>query len=143
MNDPKCSELGWKCTPLTVETYGCWGAGARETLAVETYGCWGAEARETLSHLATRLAIPMRCTKSQATAAIYGRLSLTLVRSCARALLSRARPSLVVTGRQYFWFPLLFLVYIILCIIAINKNNNKSNPPPPPNKKSDNNIVFK
>ena len=92
---------------LAVETYGCWGAEARETLAVETYGCWGAEARETLavetygcwgaetlSCLATRLAIPMRCTKSQATAAIYGRLSLTLVRSCARALLSRAGPSL-------------------------------------------------
>eukprot|EP00731_Ephydatia_muelleri_P028343 Em0019g1216a len=114
MNDPKCSELGWKCTPLAVETYGCWDAEARETLAVETYGCWdaearetlavetygcwGAEARETLSRLATRLAIPMRCTKSQATAAIYGRLSLTLVRSCARALLSRAGPSLVITA---------------------------------------------
>ena len=82
MNDPKCSELGWKCTPL----------------AVETYGCWGAEARETLSRLATRLAIPMRCNKSQATDAIYGRLSLTLVRSCARALLSRAGPSLIITG---------------------------------------------
>ena len=82
MNDPKCSELGWKCTPL----------------AVETYDCWGAEARETLSRLATRLAISMRCTKSQATAAIYGRLSLPLVRSCARALLSRAGPSLVITG---------------------------------------------
>ena len=81
-NDPKCSEWGWKCTPL----------------AVETYGCWGAEARETLSCLATCLAIPMRCTKSKATASIYGRLSLTLVRSCARALLSRAGPSLVVTG---------------------------------------------
>eukprot|EP00731_Ephydatia_muelleri_P005639 Em0002g1815a len=49
LNDPKCSQLGWKCTPLTVETYGCWGAEARETLAVETYGCWGAEARETLA----------------------------------------------------------------------------------------------
>ena len=81
MNDPKCSELGWKCTHL----------------ALETYGCWGVEARETLSCLATRLAIPMRCTKSQATAAIYGRLSLTLVRSCARALLSRVGPSLVIT----------------------------------------------
>ena len=32
-----------------METYGCWGAEARETLAVETYGCWGAEARETLA----------------------------------------------------------------------------------------------
>ena len=49
LNDPKCSELGWKCTPLAVETYGCWGAEARETLAVETYGCWVAEARETLA----------------------------------------------------------------------------------------------
>eukprot|EP00731_Ephydatia_muelleri_P003057 Em0001g3057a len=48
LNDPKCSEFSWKCTPL----------------AVETYGCWCAEARETLSRLATRLAIPMRCTKS-------------------------------------------------------------------------------
>ena len=82
LNDPKCSVLGWKCTPL----------------AVETYGCWGVEARETLSRLATHLAIPMRYTKSQATASIYGRLSLTLVRSCARALLSRAGPSLVITG---------------------------------------------
>ena len=63
LNDPNCLELGWKCTPI----------------AVETYGCWGAEARETLSRLATRLAIPIRCTKFQATAAIYGRLSLTLV----------------------------------------------------------------
>eukprot|EP00731_Ephydatia_muelleri_P026909 Em0018g1009a len=107
LNDPKCSKLSWKCTPLAVETYGCWGAEARETLAVETYGCWGAEARETLAvetygcwgaearetlavetygcwgaearetllHLAAHLAIPMRCTKSQATASIYGRFS--------------------------------------------------------------------
>ena len=36
-NDPKCSELGWKCT----------------LLALETYGCWGAEAGVTLSRLAT------------------------------------------------------------------------------------------
>ena len=54
VDEPKCSELGWKCIPLTLETY----------------GCWGAEAKETLSRLATCLAIPMRCTKSQATAAI-------------------------------------------------------------------------
>ena len=24
-NDVKCSELGWSCIPLAVETYGCWG----------------------------------------------------------------------------------------------------------------------
>ena len=82
LNDPKCLELGLKCTPL----------------ALETYGCCGAEAREILSRLATRLAIPIRCTKSQATASIDGRLNLTSVRSCARALLSRAGPLLVVTG---------------------------------------------
>ena len=28
-NDVKCSELGWSCIPLAVETYGCWGAEAR------------------------------------------------------------------------------------------------------------------
>ncbi|KAL5479945.1 hypothetical protein EMCRGX_G023548 [Ephydatia muelleri] len=85
-NDGKCGDLDPKCSVLSTP------------LAVETYGCWGAEARERLSRLATRLAIPMRCTKSQDTAAIYGRLNLTLVRSCARALLSRAGPSFVVTG---------------------------------------------
>ena len=95
--DPKCSKLGWKCTPL----------------AVETYGCWSAEARETLSRLATRLAIPIRCTKSQATAYIYGKLSLTLVRSCARALLSIAGPSLVITA----W---LIVFYFVCCFLCVN-----------------------
>ena len=85
-NGPKCSELGWKCTPL----------------AVETYGCWGAEARETLSRLATRLAIPMRCTKSKATAPIYGKLSLTLVRSCARAGPSLVGSILTVSVFNFF-----------------------------------------
>ena len=65
-SDPKCSERGWKCIPL----------------AVETYGCWGAEARDFSPRLTTCLAVPMQCTKCQATAAIYGRLSRTLVRSC-------------------------------------------------------------
>ena len=96
LNDSKCSELGWKCTPL----------------AVETYGCWGAEAGETLSRLATCLAIPMRCTKSQATASIYGQLSLTLVRSCARA-----GPSLVDSILTVSVFYFLFLVcYVVICI---------------------------
>ena len=48
-SDPKCSERGWKCIPL----------------AVETYGCWGAEARDFSPRLATRLAVPMQCTKSR------------------------------------------------------------------------------
>eukprot|EP00731_Ephydatia_muelleri_P013482 Em0007g792a len=40
-NDPKCSELGWVCIPL----------------AVETYGNWGREAQSTFSRLASHLAI--------------------------------------------------------------------------------------
>ena len=62
-SDPKCSERGWKCIPL----------------AVKTYGCWGAEARDFSPRLATCLTVPMQ---SPATAAIYGRLSRTLVRFC-------------------------------------------------------------
>ena len=47
-NDAKCSELGWTCIPI----------------AVETYGCWGAEAMQTLSRLASRLATRGNCFKS-------------------------------------------------------------------------------
>ena len=73
-NDVKCSELGWSCIPL----------------AVETYGCWGAEACLHLSHLASCLAARLNCSKSHATSTLYGRLNLVLVRANARALLSRA-----------------------------------------------------
>ena len=64
-NDVKCSELGWSCIPL----------------AVETYGCWGAEARLHLSRLASRLAARLYCSKSHATSTLYGRLNLVLVRA--------------------------------------------------------------
>ena len=47
----KCSELGWSCI----------------SLAVETYGCWGAEARLHLSCLASCLAARLNCSKSHAT----------------------------------------------------------------------------
>eukprot|EP00731_Ephydatia_muelleri_P005623 Em0002g1799a len=40
-NDPKCAELGWRCIPL----------------AVESYGAWGPEASKAFSQVATRLAI--------------------------------------------------------------------------------------
>ena len=76
-NDAKCSELGWSCIPI----------------AVETYGCWGAEAMQTLSCLASRLATRGNCSKSHATCLLYGRFSLTLMRANARALLSRAGSS--------------------------------------------------
>ena len=74
-NDFKCAERGWVCIPL----------------AVESYGCWGMEAQQSFMRLAARLAIQMGCNKSQATTILYQRLSLSLVRAYARALLSRAR----------------------------------------------------
>ena len=73
-NDSKCAERGWVCIPL----------------AVESYGCWGMEAQQSFLRLAARLAIQMGCNKSQATTILYQRLSLSLVRANARALLSRA-----------------------------------------------------
>ena len=60
-------------------------------LAVESYGCWGTEAQQSFSRLTARLATQMGCNKSQATTILYQRLSLSLVRANARALLSRAR----------------------------------------------------
>ena len=72
-NDPKCSELGWVCIPL----------------AVETYGNWGKEARDTFSPLATRLAIGSPKSKSSCVYEIYSRLNLTLTRSIVRAIMSR------------------------------------------------------
>ena len=49
-NDAKCTELGWVCIPL----------------AVETYGCWGVEAQGSISRLAARLALQLQCSKSKA-----------------------------------------------------------------------------
>ena len=75
-NDPKCQELGWVCVPL----------------AVETYGNWGREAHTTFTRLATRLAICVSLPKSKVTADLFGRLSLVLTRSIARAILTRSLP---------------------------------------------------
>eukprot|EP00731_Ephydatia_muelleri_P013116 Em0007g426a len=47
-NDVKCSELGWLCIPLVVESY----------------GAWGKEAMESFSSLASRLAITSSRPKS-------------------------------------------------------------------------------
>ena len=76
-NDPKCQELGCMCVPL----------------AVETYGNWGREAHTTFTHLATRLAICVSLPKRRSLPAdLFGRLSLVLTRSIARAILSRSLP---------------------------------------------------
>ena len=75
VNDSKCVERGWVRIPR----------------AVESYGCWGMEAQQSFLRLAAHLTIQMGCNKSQATTILYQRLSLSLVRANARALLSRAR----------------------------------------------------
>ena len=75
-NDPKCQELGWLCVPL----------------AVKTYGNWGREAHTTFTRLATRLAICVSLPKSKVTTDLFGRLSLVLTRSIAKAILSRSLP---------------------------------------------------
>ena len=72
--DVKCSELGWRCTPL----------------AVETYGAWGAEACNTFSFIASRVAIMTNKSKSIILSNLYGKLSIILVRSNARAIMLRS-----------------------------------------------------
>ena len=75
-NDPKCQELGWVCVPL----------------AVKTYGNWSREAHTTFTCLATQLAICVSLLKSKVTADLFGRLSLVLTCSIARAMLMRSLP---------------------------------------------------
>ena len=47
-NDGKCKELGWRCIPLVVETY----------------GAWGSEATQVFSIVAPRLAVRTNSSKS-------------------------------------------------------------------------------
>ena len=75
-NDPKCSELGWVCVPM----------------AVETYGAWGKEATAIISSVASRLATSTCRPKSTILHEIYGRLNLNLVCANATAILSRIAP---------------------------------------------------
>eukprot|EP00731_Ephydatia_muelleri_P007475 Em0003g1723a len=72
VNDPKCSELGWVCVAL----------------AVETYSNWGKEAQATFSRLAACIATTSSCHKSQVLGEMYGRLNFTLVRAISRAILA-------------------------------------------------------
>ena len=78
-NDTKCAELSWKCIPL----------------AVESYGAWGPEALKAFSQVATRLAIRGNTSKSMTLTDLFGHLSHSLIRSNARAILSRSYSHLV------------------------------------------------
>ena len=72
-NSTKCTELGWTCTPM----------------AVETFGHWGREAQSVLSRLASHLSINFSQPRAAVVADIYGCLNIILVRSVSRAILSR------------------------------------------------------
>ena len=78
-NDSKCAELSWKCIPL----------------AVECYGAWGLEALKAFSQVATRLAIRGNTSKSMALTDLFGRLSHSLIRANARAILSHSYSQLM------------------------------------------------
>ena len=72
-NDTICSELGWKCVPLVVETF----------------GAWGRTAGQFFGELASRLAAQSHSSKTTMLNNIYGRLSLILVPANARAFNAR------------------------------------------------------
>ena len=72
-NDTICSELGWKCVPLVVETF----------------GAWGRTAGQFLGELTSRLAAQSHSSKTTMLNNIYGRLSLILVRANAHAFNAR------------------------------------------------------
>ena len=73
----KCSELGWLCIPLVVESY----------------GAWGKEAMESFSSLASRLAITSSRPKSAVLSELYGRLNLNLLRANVRCYNVQILPS--------------------------------------------------
>ncbi|KAL5477540.1 hypothetical protein EMCRGX_G024351 [Ephydatia muelleri] len=61
-NSTKCTELGWTCIPM----------------AVETFGHWGREAQSVLSRLASHLSISLSQPRAAVVADIYGRLNIIL-----------------------------------------------------------------
>jgi hypothetical protein len=72
-NDTKCSELGWVCVPMVISSY----------------GEWGDEAMETIKRIAGRLAVATDSQYSTVQQAMLVRLSVTLMRANAIAILSR------------------------------------------------------
>ena len=74
-NGQRCTNLGWSCIPL----------------AVESYGAWGREAQMCFTLLATRLAVHNSSSKSKIIFELYSRLNLALTRSIARAIITRSK----------------------------------------------------
>ena len=72
-NGPKCAELGCECIPL----------------AAETYCGWGEKAQEMFNCISMSLAVGSASCEAGVRQDMYGRLSLTLVRENAKAILAR------------------------------------------------------
>jgi hypothetical protein len=72
-NDTKCKSLGWKCIPLVVEVF----------------GCWGNEAHTAIRTVANKIAVQTRSTRAEVTQSMYSRLGIVLMRSNARSVLKR------------------------------------------------------
>jgi len=83
-NDPKCAELGWRCIPL----------------AVDSYGSWGVEAHQSFLSLADRLATRSSVTLGVALSSIYNLLGVILARQNATAILARRCDPLPVGSRE-------------------------------------------
>ncbi|KAL5466723.1 hypothetical protein EMCRGX_G030871 [Ephydatia muelleri] len=107
-NDAKCEELGWRCIPMVVESY----------------GCWGTEARQALSPLASRLAVRTNTYKSQMLNSLYGRLNLTLIRCNTRAILSRSHfASSLNMGSSVVkpWCSMVLMVVVTVVVILLSR----------------------
>ena len=108
-NSTKCTELGWTCIPM----------------AVETFGHWGRKAQGVLSRLASHLSISLSQPRAAMVADIYGRLNIILVRSVSRAILSRLPQSgwIYLANCNYVTHLLLVFgvchVYLTVLIIII------------------------
>ena len=76
-NGGKCNELGWVCLPMVVSAY----------------GEWGEKALETIERIAGRLAVTTDSPFFQIKEAMLVRLSVTLMKANAVAILSRGEGS--------------------------------------------------
>ena len=84
-NGPKCRELGWRCIPL----------------AVDTFGCWGRRASQAFEKLSGPLATQLHVSRGEALRCIYSSLGCILSRQNARAVLSRrVVPSVLSVGAR-------------------------------------------
>ena len=72
-NDAKCTDLGWVCVPL----------------AVDTYGQWCDEAHRAFAEIATRLSTRTKVSWASALSSIYNTLGVVLARHNAIAVLAR------------------------------------------------------